>query len=259
MKIMRKIALFFALFTAIIFLWKPIVLAQTTSTGVAIYLPVPVEVEDGMILCTTQAGNVPCTVIADPNIIGVFTLHPSVVLQTATPSADQKPVISAGKGYALVNESGGPIKKGDFITTSNVPGVGAKAARSGYVLGAALEDFVPTPGQTAGLVLVGISIKPAVITRGAADNLLSLLGQGLEVAFLTPVTALRYMLAAAVVVASVVAGLWYFGSISRRGIEALGRNPLAGTRIQISVIINVLLTIVIMVVGLGIAYLVLII
>lgn len=36
-----------------------------------------------------------------------------------------------------------PIRRGDFITTSSLPGIGMKAKQAGYVLGQALESFKP--------------------------------------------------------------------------------------------------------------------
>jgi F0F1-type ATP synthase membrane subunit c/vacuolar-type H+-ATPase subunit K len=50
----------------------------------------------------------------------------------------------------------------------------------------------------------------------------------------------------------------YFGKASRAGIEAVGRNPLAKRVIQLTVVMNIVLTIVIVLVGLAIAYLILI-
>ena len=53
-------------------------------------------------------------------------------------------------------------------------------------------------------------------------------------------------------------GMIYFGRSSRAGIEAIGRNPLAKRVIQFTVFMNIVLTIVIVIVGLAIAYLILI-
>ena len=61
------------------------------------------------------------------------------------------------------------------------------------------------------------------------------------------------------VVASFVFGILHFGKMAKSGVEALGRNPLAAKTIQFGILLNVLIAIVIMALGLGIAYLVLII
>jgi F0F1-type ATP synthase membrane subunit c/vacuolar-type H+-ATPase subunit K len=52
-------------------------------------------------------------------------------------------------------------------------------------------------------------------------------------------------------------GFVFFGRVVARGVEAMGRNPLAGSLIAVSVVFNLILTVVIMLVGLGIAYLIL--
>jgi F0F1-type ATP synthase membrane subunit c/vacuolar-type H+-ATPase subunit K len=61
-----------------------------------------------------------------------------------------------------------------------------------------------------------------------------------------------------IVLLSFVLGLVYFGRASRAGIEAIGRNPLAKRAIQMSIVMYVALSIVIILVGLAIAYLILI-
>ena len=53
-------------------------------------------------------------------------------------------------------------------------------------------------------------------------------------------------------------GIWYFGRVARSGVEAIGRNPLATRAIQLGVILNLLLTLVILLVGIALAYLILV-
>jgi F0F1-type ATP synthase membrane subunit c/vacuolar-type H+-ATPase subunit K len=60
------------------------------------------------------------------------------------------------------------------------------------------------------------------------------------------------------VIISFTLGMIYFGRASRTGIEAVGRNPLAKRVIQLTIFLNIVLTIVIVMVGLAIAYLILI-
>lgn len=227
------------------------------ATSVAYSLPITGEARDGMLICTDEAGNIPCNRAYDPNMFGAISLDPAVIFQVATPSAEMKPVVSSGKISVLVNTGMGPIQVGDYVTSSAIPGVGQKAIKSGFMFGTAMEAYTNTNPQEVGKILVSVSIKPAVKSRGAGENLLDILRGGLEAAFLTPLSSLRYILASIITAVSVIGGMWYFGTITRQGIVALGRNPLAGGRIQMTVILNVLLTIVIMGVGLGIAYLVL--
>jgi hypothetical protein len=71
--------------------------------------------------------------------------------------------------------------------------------------------------------------------------------------------SLRYLLAIIVAVMAFGLGFVYFGRVAKGGVEALGRNPLAGRAIQLSVLMNLILTVAIMVGGLVLAYIILII
>ena len=51
-----------------------------------------------------------------------------------------------GRAPVVVSLSNGPIKTGDKVTTSSLPGLGMRANRPGYVLGTALEPFDPASG-----------------------------------------------------------------------------------------------------------------
>ena len=53
-------------------------------------------------------------------------------------------------------------------------------------------------------------------------------------------------------------GFIYFGRVAKTGIEAMGRNPMAGKMIQLSVLFNIIVTVIIVLIGLAIAYLILI-
>jgi len=61
-----------------------------------------------------------------------------------------------------------------------------------------------------------------------------------------------------IVLISFTIGFVYFGRVTTRGVEALGRNPLASRTIQLNLALNLAFMIVIILVGLGIGYLILI-
>jgi F0F1-type ATP synthase membrane subunit c/vacuolar-type H+-ATPase subunit K len=75
---------------------------------------------------------------------------------------------------------------------------------------------------------------------------------------LNPIESLRYILAAIVVAASFILGFSTFGRSSRKGIEALGRNPLAQGSIKAAMVFNMLLSFGVMLIGLTLAYLILV-
>ena len=107
-------------------------------------------------------------------------------------------------------------------------------------------------------VQIGAALHPAAGLSGPRGNLLQFLREGLAVPLLEPLDSLRYLLAILIIIIAFTLGLVYFGRVSRAGVEAVGRNPLASRVIQMNVLMNILLTIVIVLVGLGIAYLILI-
>ncbi|MBI5358374.1 hypothetical protein HZB69_01965 [Candidatus Amesbacteria bacterium] len=226
-------------------------LAQTSSSGMAVSVNLPSEgLIDGSIICSTDKGSVICDKEYDSSVMGVYTEAPSILLEN-TSLVGGKPVISAGKVYVRFE---GSIKKGDYVTTSNKPGVGQKASRNGYVLGSVLEDFDGPSGN----VLVALGMRPAVLASSTADNLWEALRQGLSSLYLTPLSALRYAMAMIITLAAFVLGFTFFGRVAKSGVDAVGRNPLAGRTIEFTVIINVILTGVIMASGLLLAYLILV-
>lgn len=69
----------------------------------------------------------------DPYLIGVAT-------GSRQPKKWSDFICSAGTSNVKYNSENGPIKKGDLITSSSIPGVGMKATQTGMVVGMALED-----------------------------------------------------------------------------------------------------------------------
>ena len=125
-------------------------------------------------------------------------------------------------------------------------------------MGSAIESFESGNLNTIGTIQVVINVHPESSLTGARGNLLQFIREGISVPIFSPVESLRYLLAVAIVLISFTLGMIYFGRASRAGIEAVGRNPLAKRVIQFTVIMNIVLTIVIVIVGLAIAYLILV-
>lgn len=237
-----------------------LVSAQEVSSGIAISVPiVDTEAANGSIVSSTSNGYVLAKEPYDPAMYGVIAVNPAVSFETATASAHMFPVITNGKVYVLVSSVNGPIKKGDFITSSKLKGIGQKGDSSGFVLGTALEDY-QSADQKAGLILVAVTPKynTAVSTSGRGINLLANVKSAASSPFLTPLTSLRYLLAVMVTAVSFFGSFWYFGRFGKTGIEALGRNPLAARTITLGIIFNLALTVAVLLVGLFLAYLILV-
>ena len=189
----------------------------------------------------------------DGNIYGVYVAEPALALENLS-LTDAKTVATSGKAYVRVSDANGQVKKGDYVTSSDKEGVGQKATKSGYVMGTALEDA--EVGESK--VLVAIAAKQAFVTLSTKGNLLETIKDAILSPTLTPLASLRYILAAIMASAAFILGFWYFGRVAKSGVEAVGRNPLAGRLIQFSVILNLILTALIMGSGLLIAYLILV-
>lgn len=232
------------------------VYAQDQITGVAIPAPISGNtVQDGQLICSNAQGYDLCNIEYATTIYGVVSLTPAV--QLATQVQGYYPVVSHGLTRVNVTSKNGNIKAGDFITTSTSSGVGEKATRNGYVLGIALEDFTPAAGSDTGKILVSVDPRATLEISDTKQNLLQIIREGLSSAVLTPLATIRYLFAGLAVILSLVIGFIYFGRVAKAGVEAIGRNPLSSRTIQAGVILHIGLTIVIVVIGLGIAYLIL--
>ena len=233
-------------------------MAQITSSGIAISSPVnDPDAKDGDIICTYEDGNRRCNTEYDPGMYGVISENPAAAIEDKD-LQNARLLITSGVAKVRVSSVNGNIKQGDFLTSSTKLGIAEKATRNGYVLGAALEDYESNSAEDIVSIQVLVNVHPAAGLSGPRNNLLQFIRQGLTVPIVEPLESLRYLLAVLIILIAFTLGLIYFGRTSRAGVEAIGRNPLAGRMIQLSVFMNVILMIVIILVGLVIAYLVLI-
>ncbi len=81
----------------------------------------------------------------DSKILGIVSTKPGLTLGSETKVDEiykySHPIGLSGRVPVKVTNSNGEIKPGDFITSSNIPGVGIKATKPGYVIGRALESY----------------------------------------------------------------------------------------------------------------------
>ncbi|MBI2443512.1 MAG: hypothetical protein HYV40_06455 [Candidatus Levybacteria bacterium] len=217
------------------------------------------NVKDGDIISFAGSGYKLADRAYDPQIFGILTNNPAITLERKTTTdGTEHYVVSSGKAYVRVSSQNGNIKAGDLITTSPRKGVGQKSTQDGYVVGTALEDYENSNQEAVGKILVSLNFAFQSSVTGLRTNLLDNLNIALTAPFLSPGTMLRYILAGLVVLLAFGLGMGYFGRVTRSGVEALGRNPLAGRVIMVSVIINSVLTLATMAIGLVVAYLILI-
>ena len=196
----------------------------------------------------------PSKVAYDQKMFAVVVQFPAFVIRTI----DTNPVSRTGVSLVNVTTLGGPIQIGDFITSSPIPGHGQKAENlGGYMLGIALEDFTEKKGTPMdyekgkvykGQMKVEIGIGPASPTLIKASG--GLFGTLKQVASALTYNLLinkdnekiiRYFIAALVAVIVIFINFNTFGKNITKGIEAIGRNPLAKVSIQSMIVANVIL------------------
>lgn len=234
--------------------------ASDVSFGVANYLSiVDKNVIDGNIVSSTKQGFVLSKTAYDPTIVGVYTENPAIAFKNdVNDPLARYAVASSGNVQVTVSAVNGPIKKGDYVTSSKIPGVGMKAKVSGYLIGTALEDYNSSNPTEVGKINIALRIQYLIIrSTTLRSNLFDILSLSALASYEEPLVVFKYFIAALVVVLSFTFGFFLFGRIATKGVEALGRNPLAAKMIQIGIFLNMLIAIAIMASGMGIALFVL--
>lgn len=239
------------------------VFAQTTSQPTDItltYIIKDEKAQEGDILVTTSDGLQRANKGFDNKMFGVVQQQPLVVYRTG--ESGSKPVIRSGIAVVNITTLNGPIKYGDYITTSSIEGKGQKASESGYVLGTALADFDGTQAEqidgpngkvSLGKVQVAVRVEYAELTNPRfAGRLFGFVGQSFLENVRDPKqlgTVVRYIAAGLVLLLTFTFGFLTFSRTIAKSVEALGRNPLAKSSIQLSMAINIVLLTVTAIVG----------
>jgi F0F1-type ATP synthase membrane subunit c/vacuolar-type H+-ATPase subunit K len=190
-------------------------------------------------------------VAGDSRMYGVLVINPLVVYRTTT----DMPVVSTGEVLVNVTTLSGPILEGDFVTSSEIPGKGQKASSDmrGYMLGYALSGMGEGEGESLsykgkeyrqGQIRVSINIRPISFTGG---NVFATLQQA-QAASLDIIQDqksrdryFRYIIALLIVLITVYFSYRTFGKNVSKGIEGIGRNPLAKVSIQSMIVLNMIL------------------
>ena len=229
------------------------------SIGIAKYYPIEDEVEDGDIISIIDNAYKKSQKTYDVSVIGVVTENPAIEISAQDFGAADNvhPVMNTGTAYVKVTTKNGDIKKGDGLTTSDIPGVAMKADRPGFAIGVADED-VSNLGDQVKKIKVSLNLHYNYLgqEKGFPDKLtftdIFAITKLLE--YQSPSAVMKYMFAGFVVIVSIIFGYLTFARIASRGIEAVGRNPLASRAINFSIVVNVTITIAIVLAGLTLAY-----
>ncbi len=194
----------------------------------------------------------------DSNFAGVVTSNPSVVFQTEDRPENSYPITSEGTVIVYVLNINGDIKKGDLITTSEVPGIGMKSTQSGFVIGVAQED-APTSNNPneAFPIEASLKVRYATDTKNVRTSVYDIYNLSAIATYQDPILVVKYLVASVTMILTLVAAFWYFGKVAQKGIEALGRNPLAAKSIRFNIVLNLLVIVVIVGAGIGAVVLIL--
>jgi hypothetical protein len=216
--------------------------AQEVDLGFATYVPIKdTTIEDGSVIITTQDGLYLSRYPYDDTISGVVTLKPAVVL--GLKKEGTYPLNTKGNAAVRVSTINGPITTGDLLTSSTIPGVAMRATKSGTIVGAALGDYSSQNPNEIGKIPVLIEIK--FNENGVTKS------NGSE-AF--QITSLRVIMGSIVAVITTILCFIFFGRYTSKGIEALGRNPLASKTIKRNMLLQGILFLILLATGYSIAY-----
>ncbi len=209
----------------------------------------------------------------DSKIVGVVVEQADIIVEEEGSSLADILMINKGETKILVNGETGPINVGDLLTASSIPGQAMKADKDGIIIAVAIDSFKPvsphetslirglvdirftTLGDTFSADSIGLSDQGMVSTiKRSVSEILGLGSGGL--AGTSPI--FRYTLATLVVGIAFISGFLLFGRIALRGVEALGRNPLARRTIMIGIITNSLFTVLLVALAVILAYIIVI-
>ena len=206
-------------------------------------------------------------------LIGVVNETSNNVVTYAKGSQGFKISVSlAGETEVFVNNANGQIKKGDFVGASWLEGVGMKAITSDKqkLLGVALNDFDLESANEYGEIDTPdgkMSVKVGTITvrlfekEGSEDLLLK---KGGFEGFLTnlagkEISFAKIMAGSIIFLMSVVVAGFFASSSIRGSFISIGRNPMASSSIYRNLLHVTMVSVIVIVIGTSLSYVVLVI
>lgn len=230
---------------------------QDISLGIANYVQITgKDIHDGDIISSSEKEYFLSKTPYDPLVIGIVSLKPAVSLNITSSDPSSYPVVSAGNVKVNVTSMNGNIKEGDLITSSLIPGAGMKATQTGYILGRALDEFNSADKKSVGSINLALNLHYSYSSSKTQSSLTDILNLSVLATYESPSAVFKYVVAGFVILLSFILGVVSFGRVANTGVEALGRNPLAGRMIQFGIIMNVLITLAIIAAGFGMAVLI---
>jgi hypothetical protein len=209
------------------------------------------------------------------NMLGVVVPlnNATIVLTPKTITTQQVLVASSGRYNLMVSNQGGPIKAGDYLTISSLPGISMKASASqSLIVGRAVDDLSGSSViSTVSLKNSQGSISPVAIGRISSDiqlapNPLYLKNSNSILALLTraefditnkTVSPIRTYICGLIFLATILITAVVLLTGTRAAIIAIGRNPLAKSAIGRSLIKTILAGLIVFAFGTASVYFIL--
>lgn len=205
-------------------------------------------------------------VASDKNVVGVVASNP-VLLLSGTRGGT--PVVTSGRTVVNVSTTNGSISTGDYLTTSVIVGVAAKASStSSYIIGTALSAFpsavsttsIATTSTVLGQVQVSLAIGPNPTFESGTVNKISTNATNAATKEATAAGAaiifrvVKYILAALVTAGTIYVAFRTSNAAMNSSIISIGRNPLAKRSIRSVLLADAAIIVLISVVGLVMAF-----
>lgn len=247
-------------------LWRPL-LAQTITQGYGS----DETLQKGMLVMLKDKDGSKVTVATPEANERVFGVVVNANDAPVTLSSDNKKVFVAtqGKFEVLVSDQNGAIKIGDYITMSDINGIGMKAdSRQPVAVAKAVEVFDNTKeimgsqrvnGKTIniGRIAADITVVHNPLSVPEKNSVPKILQSASQLIARKPVSAPRlYMSAFVLAMTFVIAGGMFYTGV-RSGITAIGRNPLSKRDITRGLLQVILSSMVVFIIGLFAVYLLL--
>ncbi len=237
----------------------PLVAAQELGIAQPVEIDAA-EVADGSIVSQDGERFILSNTPFDKEMLGVVILRPPVEIVSVSQLEVEGvyPVIMEGQVQVRVSTSNGPIREGDMLTSSEIPGVAVRSDKSGFMLGIAQAGY---EGEEIGLVPVLIHNKYLFAPDSpASEKMMTQFTEVLKLSGLSiidePQITLRYLLAAVLVIVSISITFMTVGKVAISGVQAIGRNPLASRSIIFGIMMNIVFSVAIVSAGIGSAYVV---
>lgn len=200
------------------------------------------QVSPGMLVSLSSSGSVEAADTNNGNNLhGVVVEEDSAAVAIKTAEENQVQVATSGLAAVLVSDINGAVKKGDPITVSPLKGVGMKVGdkESVKIIGIAQADAsggtsetVEGNGKSQEVTITRVPAMVAVSLHAAKSNPLTTLQQASTNLAGKPVSTTKALLAALILLVSILSVSVLLYTAIRSSLISIGRNPLSESAVR---------------------------